>query len=266
MRVAKTKTVADIKQNKRIDMSIRDGLEPELLEYIDLVTEVCSSRGLYVIKHILENGSISSEDIRDAGYVHGARAIGDVRDNGIPLITSNIKSSDNKTIGNYTFGLAKDIKRHKYGGRVNFPKKLKRQLVERDGLFCRISQQPLPEEELTIDHRVPYYISGDIEGDRDPSDFMLLSKSMQRSKSWDCEHCPNLLNMFDVETCKNCYWAYPEKYTHVAMKIIRSLTVTWEGVEAVEYDRLEEVCQKKGETVQDFLKKIVKERFRGFIE
>jgi|SRR5690554_996482 len=242
-------------------MSIRSKLEPELLEYIDLVVKVCSSRAVYVINHILDNGSISSEDIRNEGYVHGARAVGDVRDNGIPLITNNIKSTDNRTIAEYTFGPAKDIKRHKFGGRVNFPKKLKGQLIDRDGLICNISQQSLPEGELTIDHRVPYYISGDIQGDRDPNDFMLLSKSMQRAKSWDCEHCQNLLDKFDIEICKTCYWAYPENYTHVAMKEMRSINVTWEGAEVAEYDKMENSCKESGETAQDYLKKIVKERF-----
>lgn len=242
-------------------MSIRSQLEPELLDYIKQVLEVCSSRAVYVINQILENGSISSEHIRNQGYVHGARAIGDVRDNGIPLITKNIKSSDNRTIAEYTFGPAKDIKRHKFGGRVNFPKKLKGQLIDRDGLICRISQQHLPESELQIDHRVPYYISGDIQGDRDPNDFMLLSKSMQRAKSWDCEHCNNLLDSFDINICKTCYWAYPENYTHVAMKEMRSINITWEGKEVKEYDRMENSCREDGKTVQDYLKSIVSERF-----
>lgn len=242
-------------------MSIKNNLEPELLVYIKLVTEVCSARAVYVINYILENGSISSEDIRNKGYVHGARAVGDVRDNGIPLIKNNTKSTDNRTIAEYTFGLAKDIKKHKFGGRINFPKKLKGQLLDRDGLICSISQQPLAEGELTIDHRVPYYLSGDIQGDRNPEDFMLLSKSMQRAKSWDCEHCLNLRNEFDIEVCKTCYWAYPENYTHVAMKKMRSINITWEGVEVSEYDQMESSCKESGKTVQDYLKAIVNERF-----
>lgn len=242
-------------------MSIRNQLEPELLEYIDLVLGVCSSRAAYVINHILENGSISSEHIRNQGYVHGARAVGDVRDNGIPLNTNNIKSTDDRTIAEYTFGPAADIKRHKFGGRVNFPKKLKGQLLERDGLICRISQQVLPESELQIDHRVPYYISGDIQGDRNPDDFMLLSKSMQRAKSWDCEHCKYLLDNFEIAICRTCYWAYPESYTHVAMKEMRSINVTWEGSEVAEYDRMESSCRENGKTVQDYLKGIITEKF-----
>lgn len=242
-------------------MSIRNQLEPELLEYIDQVLEVCSSRAVYVINHILEHGYITSEHIRNQGYVHGARAVGDVRDNGVPLNTHNTKSSDNRTIAEYTFGSAAEIKRHKFGGRVNFPTKLKGLLIARDGLICSISQQELPENELQIDHRVPYYISGDIQGERNPDDFMLLSKSMQRAKSWDCEHCQNLLENFDVEICKTCYWAYPKSYKHVAMKEMRSINITWEGSEVAEFDRMDQACKENGKTVQDYLKSIVTENF-----
>lgn len=253
------------KQNtvyQRSNMSIEKKLEPELLEYINEVLKVCSSRAAFVINYILKNGSISSEVIRNQGYVHGARAVGDVRDNGVPLITGGTKSSDNRSIAEYTFGEAKDIKRHKFGGRVNFPKNLKKQLIERDGLFCKISQQPLPESELQIDHRVPYYISGDIQGERNPNDFMLLSKSMQRAKSWDCEHCKNLLEHFDIGICKSCYWAFPEQYTHVAMKEMRSINVTWEGDEVKSYDQMESLCKEDGKTVQECIKSIVQERFQ----
>jgi len=84
---------------------------------------------------------------------------------------------------------------------------------------------------------------------------------MQRAKSWDCEHCKNLLDSFDVDICRTCYWAYPENYTHVAMKEMRSINITWEGKEVKEYDRMENSCREDGKTVQDYLKSIVNELF-----
>lgn len=238
-------------------------MEKELEGYIKDVLEVCSSRAAFVIHHIIEHGSINSEQIRNAGFVHGARAVGDVRDNGIPLVTNNVKSSDNRTIAEYTFGPASEIRKHKFGGRINFPASLKGKLIERDGLYCAISQQQLPEKELQIDHRVPYYISGDIAGDRDPSDFMLLSKSLQRSKSWDCEHCENLKLHFDLNICRTCYWAYPENYTHVAMRTQRSLNVTWEGDEVKNFDMLTEESDQTGRSPQELIKIIVNDRYKG---
>jgi len=242
-------------------MSIRSQLEQELLDYIDQVLEVCSSRAVYVIKFILENGSINSEDIADEGYRHGARAIGDVRDNGVPLITNKTKSTDGKSIAEYIFGPADEINRRKFGGRINFPASLKKQLLERYGAECAISRMILPIDKLEIDHRVPFYIAGDIEGERNPDDFMLLSKSMQRTKSWDCENCPNILSHLDINICKTCYWAYPEDYTHVAMKEMRNLNLTWEGKEIAEFDAMESECKENGKTVQDYLKEVVHIKF-----
>lgn len=247
----------------RDHMNIRDQLDPELAEYIELVLNVCSSRAAYVINHILEHGSISSEDIRNEGYVHGARAVGDVRDNGIPLVTKSTKSTDNRTIAEYFLGSAKDIKRHKFGGRIAFPASLKQQLIDRDGLICQVSKQELPESELQIDHRIPYYLSGDIKGERDPADFMLLSRSMQRAKSWDCEHCPNLFHHFQIDNCRSCYWAYPDAYTHAAMKEVRRLSITWQGDEVASFDTMKEVCQQQMVTPQSFVKGMIRKAFPG---
>lgn len=242
-------------------MSIRNQLDPALVKYIDNVLEVCSSRARFVINSILENGSITSEDLRDEGYVHGARAIGDVRDNGVPLITQKTKSRDDRNIARYVFGSAADIKRHKFGGRINFPGKLKIQLLKRDGAVCSISQQELPVSELQIDHRVPFFISGDIKGERNPDNFMLLSKSMQRAKPWECEHCDNLLTHFDAAICETCYWAFPENYKHVAMRELRMVTVTWEGEEVKTFDSMDEYAQQQGKSVQDVIKELTSEKF-----
>jgi len=82
----------------RETMKKRAQLDAELVEYIDKVLTVCSSRAAYVINTIFRDGFIDSETIRDEGYVHGARAIGDVRDNGVPLTTLKTKSSGGKSI------------------------------------------------------------------------------------------------------------------------------------------------------------------------
>lgn len=234
-------------------------MDPTFRKYIDDVLLVCSARARFVIETILAKGSITSEELRDAGYVHGARAIGDVRDNGVPLVTLKTKSSHGKSIARYVFGDTNHIKRHKFGGRKSFPASLKNKLIQRDGETCRISAEVLPAAELQIDHRIPYYISGDIGGDKNADDFMLLSRSMQRAKSWACEHCANAIDG-NVEVCRSCYWAYPEDYTHVAMKNMRALYVTWEGDEAGDFDAIRLRCREEERTIQDYLKDAGHER------
>ena len=47
----------------------------------------------------------------------------------------------------------------------------------------------MDERVLQIDHRVPYEVGGDDKSETlNPDDFMLLSGSANRAKSWSCEH------------------------------------------------------------------------------
>ena len=46
-----------------------------------------SKRARIVVRHILKYGSVTTESIEEYGYKHPPRAIGDVRDAGIPLRT-----------------------------------------------------------------------------------------------------------------------------------------------------------------------------------
>jgi len=236
-------------------------IEPELSKYIADVLNVCSSRAAYVLREILLNGGISSETIREKGFIHGARAIGDVRDNGVPLVTLKTKSKDGRSIANYVLGPASEIRRHKFGGRVAFPASLKKQLLGETGAICAISQQELPESELQIDHRIPYYIAGDIDSDRNTSEFMLLSRSMQRSKSWACENCDNIKIHNSPKICKSCYWAFPEAYEHIAMKKERRIDVVFLEHETTIFDNLKQFALSQSKTVQDSLKQIIAKFF-----
>jgi hypothetical protein len=235
----------------------KPAIEPELRKYIDDVLKVCSSRAAYVLGEILQHGEISSETIRNKGFIHGARAVGDVRDNGIPLITLKTKSNDGRSIARYILGSASEIKRHKFGGRVAFPARLKADLITETGEICAISNQELPASELQIDHRVPYYIAGDINAERNTEEFMLLSRSMQRSKSWACESCENIKVQFDIAICKTCYWAYPEAYDHIAMKRERRIDITFSEAEIDLFERLKALAKEKSQSIQQALLSIL---------
>ncbi len=232
-------------------------IEPELREYIDQVLKVCSSRAAFVLGEILQHGEISSETIRNQGFIHGARAVGDVRDNGIPLTTLKTKSNDGRSIARYVLGSASEIKRHKFGGRVAFPTRLKADLIAEFGEICAISKQELPVSELQIDHRIPYYIAGDINSERNIDEFMLLSRSMQRSKSWACESCENIKSHFDVSICKTCYWAFPETYDHIAMKRERRIDIIFLEDEIDAFERLKLLAKEKSQSMQKTLLNIL---------
>lgn len=228
-------------------------IDPELKKYIDEVLRICSARAAYVLNEILQHGEISSETIRNKGFVHGARAVGDVRDNGVPLTTLKTKSSDGRSIARYVLGPTNEIRRHKFGGRVAFPASLKSALIEEFGEVCAISQQAIPAAELQIDHRIPYFIAGDINSERNVEDFMLLSRSMQRSKSWACEGCDNIKTHFDISICKTCYWAYPEAYDHIAMKRERRIDITFSEDEIDLFDKLKVKAKETSQSIQQVL-------------
>lgn len=235
---------------------VKDTIDENLMKYINDVLNVCSNRAAFVINHILEHGQITSEDLKKAGYIHGARAVGDVRDNGLPLITSRTKTLDNRTIAVYTFGDVRDINIKKYGGRINFPKTLKAQLISKYGNNCCISKIKLTESELQIDHRIPFYIAGEHNDFNDLESFMLLSRSMQRAKSWDCENCHNK----NPEICKTCYWAYPDNYLHVALNQIRDLRIVWNFNEINSYEALKKAAIGQSLSIQDYVKNIIKHK------
>lgn len=237
-------------------MTKREHLDPLLAAYLDRVLTVCSKRAKFVIEKIKANGSINSDEIQKAGFLHGARTAGDVREQGVPLETNTTKRADKRSIALYVFGLPSDIRPHMFGGRIRLPKSLKAKLLERDGSSCAISRTKLPEKKLQVDHRIPYFVSGDTK-DRNPSEFMLLSAQMQRAKSWTCEHCPNLRTTIDKDVCRTCYWAYPDEYTHVATLNERLLHISFAEDEAAAFDSLNDRAKQVGVHVRDFAKSIL---------
>ena len=203
-----------------------------------------------VIRHILEYGSITTETLtKKYGYEHPPRAIRDVKDLGIPLVRKSTKNAAGKTIAIYVFSTKEEIVR--LGGRIPFPKGFKERISKSER--CWLCGTYFKMRYLQVDHRVPFPISGDA-GDMDPSHFMLLCGSCNRSKSWSCEHCPNWKCGKDEETCKTCYWANPESHTHAATINIRRLDVTWQGDEVPYYDKIVNDAKEVDQNVPDYIK------------
>lgn len=222
---------------------------------------VKSKRPRTVIKHIIEFGSINTEELSDLyHYDHPPRAIRDVRENGIPLETYKVQSTKkNGKIAAYRFADPTSMVSGRVGGRKAFSKKFKDRLVEHYGSKSMLTNETLEARYLQIDHRIPYEISGNDAGESIDS-HMLLDASAQRAKSWSCENCENFKIIKDVEICSKCFWAYPEEYSHVAMKEERRLDLVWSGVEVTAYEELKEKALKNDLSMQDFLKNILTDK------
>jgi hypothetical protein len=226
---------------------------------IEAASKITAKRAKTVIDHIIAHGHITTEELKDLyGYNHPPRAARDVREQGIPLETFTVTDKDGRKIGAYKFGDPDQIEAHKLGGRKVFSKPFKKLLVSMYGEKCAISGEQYEERYLQIDHRLPYEVAGDQVGsDRQPELFMLLSGAAQRQKSWSCENCVNFSSLKQVEICQKCYWAYPEKYYHVAMKEERRVDITFSGKEIPSFDELKNRSEKANLGIQEYIKKIV---------
>lgn len=232
-------------------------------DFLKLLHSVKAKRPRTVIEHILEHGQITTEELKDIyGYNHPPRAIRDVREQGIPVVTFRVTGSDGRKIAAYKFGDPTEVRSTQLSGRTAFSSNLKTILIEKYGSRCNIYLEEFPERELQIDHRIPFEIAGDNgQLSDDPDEYMLLCVSANRAKSWSCENCRNW-EIKEAENCQSCYWAYPENYNHIAMRDIRRLDVMWTENQTSEYDRLKAESEKVGEELPEYVKHVIRNHFK----
>lgn len=233
-------------------------------EFLKLCKAVKAKRPRTVITHILKHGFITTQELKDKyGYNHPPRAVRDVKEHGIPIEMFRVEGSDGRKIAAYRFG---DPGKARFGqqvGRTVLGKELKAKLMELHGPRCAIYMTPFPERELQIDHRVPFEVLGDVRGaEMSVDDYMLLCSSANRAKSWSCEHCVNWLELKKPEVCRNCYWAYPENYTHVAMRQIRRADILWAESEVEIYEKLKQRTLELQKNVPGYVKEIVEQHLK----
>jgi len=163
-------------------------------------------------------------------------------------------------MGAYTFDDPSKIKRGRIGGRKAFSKKFREQMLDHYGSRDAITGEKMDGRYLQIDHRIPYEVAGDNNGETgelDPADFMLLDASSNRAKSWSCEHCENFLKLHDPAMCQTCFWASPEAYEHVAGVPSRRLHISWTGAEVAEYEAIKDAAEAVGLKVSEYIKQLL---------
>ena len=230
-------------------------------EFLDLLQSVKAKRPQTVIKHILEHGFITSEELKNTyGYNHPPRAVRDVREHGIPIITYRVTGTDGRKIAAYKFGDPTDIQNNlsKAAGRTVLSKALKQALIDKYGSKCFIYLETMDKEVLQVDHRIPYEIGGEHD-EKDIDYYMLLSPSANRAKSWTCEHCGNWQKK-DSSFCLRCFWAYPENYDHIAGKFEKIISLVFTDDEIDDYYKLIELSGEKA--AQEVIKKIIHEHLK----
>jgi len=235
----------------------KPAIPPHIMKVLKSVT---AKRPRTVIEHIIKHGHITTEELKEQyGYNHPPRAAGDVREQGIPLVTFKVRDSTGRSIGAYRFGAWKDFRSDRLKGRNAFSKQFKKDLVFHYGEKCHICSGTFAERYLQIDHRIPYEVAGDERfGERNMEDYMLLCSSCNRAKSWSCEHCQNWREARNLNTCSECYWATPENYRHIAMRDIRRLDLVWQEKEVNEYEHMKQMADSAEEELPDFVKELLR--------
>jgi len=131
-------------------------------EFLDLLNSVEARRPRTVIQHILKYGFVTSQELKDVyGYNHPPRAVRDVREHGVPIVTYRIEGTDGRSIAAYKFGDPSETGNalSKSSGRTALSKALKQALIEKYGAKCFVYFEPMDESILQIDHRIPYEIA-----------------------------------------------------------------------------------------------------------
>lgn len=232
-------------------------------KFIRFLESIKAKRPKTVIEHILKHGHITTQKLKDLyGYNHPPRAVRDVREQGVPIVTFRVAGSDGRKIAAYKFGDPQKVTFKKFGGRTAFSKDLKDKLLKKYGSKCFIYLEEVDEHLLQIDHRIPYEVAGDTQ-DSNLNNFMLLSISANRAKSWSCEHCKNWLKHKDLKNCSNCYWAYPENYTHIAMLLVRRVDLIWQGNDVEKYEKLKVKSKILNKKIPQFVKEIIEKEIRN---
>lgn len=186
-----------------------------------------SKRAREVARIILDRGSCTTSDLEELGYKHSPRAVRDLKEAGVEIVTTMEGYADPDT------GQRKRRASYSIVG-VDPTKKSRRQFsksivdsVKASGK-CEVCGAPPP---LQVDHRVPFHIGGETYP-HVLDELMPLCPSCNRSKSWACENCENW-SAKDPAMCETCMWATPQGYEHVAGRQQRELHVTLSDPEVV---------------------------------
>lgn len=223
-------------------------------DYDDLRTEVedqmergrASRRAREVARIMLDRGSCTTSDLEELGYKHAPRAVKDLKDSGVEILTvmegySDPRTGQVKRRAKYTI-VGTDASRE---SRRQFSKATT-DAVKASGK-CEVCGSRPP---LQVDHRIPF----DIGGETYPhvlDELMPLCPSCNRSKSWACEHCPNW-SVRDRDMCRSCMWASPHAYEHIAGRHQREVRITLtDPRDVVRFDHLR---PNATEIVRDYLR------------
>lgn len=72
-----------------------------------------------------------------------------------------------------------------------------------------------------------------------------------------------MLHGKDADVCRQCYWANPEQYFHIATQPIRQLNLTWKGDNEVEtFEAVRKLAEKMKIPLPDYVKRALEKHLK----
>lgn len=225
----------------------------------DVVEELLArtaNRSRVVVEHILAHGFVTTADLADKyGYDHAPRAARDVRERGIPLVSVRVVVDGRRMVA-YRFPDTVELDRTR-SGRAGVTKAFRASVLDHYDHKCAFTGEQLSPRLLELDHRVPFEVGGDPVAPYRVTDWMLVTRELNRTKSWECEHCPNFVQRQPV-VCETCYWARPDgDYQHVATREVRRADVQWSEEEVLSFEKLRQWATQSGVSVPQAIKRVI---------
>ena len=219
-----------------------------------------TARGAKLLAALIEKGEMTTKELEESGYGHPPRVRMDLQDIGIEIGTHY--DTPNPQSGNRmgTYYLISPTPGEITKKRRPPPKSFKKKLVTKHKNLCAITQYVFPENELQMDHRIPFLVGGDPDSYK-LDDWMPLSGSAQMLKKKACDDCENS-SAKDVKICGTCYWAFPESYTHVATIPQIVATMVFRGDDEVKlFEKISDIAKNNNRSDNEIIKSILNQWF-----
>ena len=69
--------------------------------------------------------------------------------------------------------------------------------------------------------------------------------------------------MKKADICRNCYWAFPDNYTHVALREARRADILWTGAEVEFYEKLKRRTLQLQRNIPGYVKEIIERHLKS---
>jgi hypothetical protein len=207
---------------------VRDLVLQSSDEFIDALLSRMSKRARFVRDNILRKGGVTGIEIKDQYGINGM-AIRDLVEIGVPLTKRTEKGSNGRVTSWYTFD-PREFNTLQEARNCLSPK-LRDQLFEQHNYICGNCGRTYGKHRLQADHLIPHRMVGNsiakVEG---LAAFQPLCTSCNNAKNTSCKWCPNMADK-NLDVCRTCALASPKKYTHIATKHERRITLVAQNQE-----------------------------------